>query len=129
EEESLERLLNVRHDLTFAPGTRRATGGQLFLERVDHEPLIIELEELLTFRMKGIGYGHPVWRHGRWHDELAIGTNSWRLDEVDEMSLENLHVQGLMKVTSGDQTGIGVLEQIIVGPWAPGGFKQFLDPA
>ena len=45
------------------------------------------------------------------------------------MSLENLRVQGLMKVTSGDQPGNGVLEQIIVGPWAPGGFKQFLDPA
>ena len=70
-----------------------------------------------------------MWRQARGHDELAIGTNSWRLDEVDEMSLENLHVQGLMKVTSGDQTGIGVLEQIIVGPWAPGGFKKFLDPA
>ena len=45
------------------------------------------------------------------------------------MALENLHVQGLMKATSGDNEGIGVLEQIIVGPWAPGGFTQMLDPA
>ena len=129
EEESIERLLSVKHDLHFATGTRRVTRGQLSLERVDNEPLVIELEEILTFRMKGIGYGHPVWRHGRWHDELAIGTSSWRLDEIDEMALENLHVQGLMKVTSGDNEGIGVLEQIIVGPWAPGGFTQMLDPA
>ena len=53
---------------------------------------------------------------------------SWRLDEVDEMSPENLHVQSVVRATSGDRTGIGVLEQIVVGPYPRYGFTEFPRP-
>ena len=33
----------------------------------------IDLEPQLTFRMSGVGYSHPTWGHGRWHDELVVG--------------------------------------------------------
>ena len=89
----------------------------------------IELDPLLCFRMKGIGYQHPVWGHGRWKGELAIGGESWKSADLDEMAFENLHVQQIVRATSGSRRGVGVLEQIHIGPQARYGFKEFLDPA
>jgi len=83
----------------------------------------------VTARMKGMGYGHPTWGHGHWKGELAMGGESWRLDEIDEMSPENLHVQSVVRATCGDRTGIGVLEQVVIGPYPRYGFNEFLDPA
>jgi hypothetical protein len=79
--------------------------------------------------MKGIGYSHPEWTHGRWKGELAIGGESWKLADVNEMAMENQHIQQVMRVRSGGDTGIGVLEQIAIGPHVRYGFKELLDPA
>ena len=89
----------------------------------------IELEPLLAFRMKGIGYQHPVWGHGRWKGELAIAGESWKTADLDENALENQHIQQVMRARCGSDVGIGVLEQICIGPYAKYGFKSFLDPA
>ena len=129
EDPGIERLLRVQHDLAFVSGTRRISGGRITLDRVDRDPLVIDLEPLVTARMKGMGYGHSTWGHGHWKGELAMEGESWRLDEVDEMSPENLHVQSVVRATCGDRTGIGVLEQIVVGPYPRYGFTEFLDPA
>ncbi len=126
---AIERLRAVDHDLVFAPGTRRVDGGTLSLTRVGGETLIVGLEALVTARMKGMGYSHPEWGHGLWKGELAMAGESWRLDEIDEMAPENLHVQTVMAATCGTKTGIGVLEQIVVGPYPRYGFTEFLDPA
>jgi hypothetical protein len=45
------------------------------------------------------------------------------------MAMENQHIQQVMRVRSGNQTGIGVLEQIAIGPHHRYGFKEVLDPA
>jgi len=79
--------------------------------------------------MKGIGYGHPEWGHGRWKGELALGGERWKCAELDEMALENQHIQQVVRARCGDEVGIGVLEQIHLGPHAGYGFKEFLDPA
>ena len=89
----------------------------------------IELEPLLCFRMKGIGYTHPEWGHGRWKGELAIGGESWKTADLDETALENLHIQQVMRARCGDREGVGVLEQIALGPHAPSGFESLLDGA
>jgi hypothetical protein len=79
--------------------------------------------------MKGIGYSHPEWGHGRWKGELAIGGEKWKVDDVEEMALENQHIQQVVMATCGDQKGVGVLEQICIGPHARYGFQEILDPA
>ena len=43
----------------------------------------IELEPIFRFHMMGIGYQHPEWGHAVWRDELEIGYESWKLDEVE----------------------------------------------
>jgi len=89
----------------------------------------IELDPVLCFRMKGLGYLHPEWGHGKWKGELAIGGESWRCDQVDDGAFENAHIQQVMMARCGEKRGIGVLEQLHLGPHARYGFKEFLDPA
>ena len=32
----------------------------------------VKFEPFLTFLMRGIGYGHPEWRHGGYKGDLAV---------------------------------------------------------
>jgi hypothetical protein len=41
------------------------------------ERIEASLDPLICFRMKGIGYTHPMWGHGRWKGELEIAGESW----------------------------------------------------
>lgn len=122
-------LAGVTHDLVYVPGTRRMGEGRIAL--VDHggERIDIDLEPLLCFRMKGIGYIHPQWGHGMWKGELAMAGESWRLDELDEMAYDNQHIQQVVRARCGDEVGVGVLEQLSFGPHHRYGFRDLLDPA
>ena len=129
EDPAVELLGGGANQVDFVPGTRRARCAEITLFREDGGREVIGLDPVLCFRMKGIGYMHPEWSHGRWKGELAIGGESWKTADLDEMAIENLHIQQVVLATSGDQKGIGVLEQIHLGPHARYGFKEFLDPA
>ena len=56
-------------------------------------------ESLLVYRMKGIGYTHPEWGHGKWKGELAIGGESWKIEDCDNMAVPNQHIQSVVKAT------------------------------
>jgi hypothetical protein len=128
EDPRTEKLAGVAHEITYIPGTRRASGAVITLRRADGSEERIELEAVLCFRMKGIGYSHPTWGHGMWKGDLAIGGEMWKVDDVDPMAMENQHIQQIVRARSGDKVGYGVLEQISVGPHDRYGFKEFLDP-
>jgi hypothetical protein len=86
----------------------------------------VELSPRYEFYMSGIGYGHPVWGHGRNRGELAVGFDAERLAEVDPNDPLHLHVQALCdaRLTLADgveRRGQGVLEQLILGRHAPSG--------
>ena len=127
EDPGTELLAASEHRLTFASGTRRATHADITLITMEGKREEIELDPVLCFRMKGIGYQHPEWSHGRWKGELAIGGESWRCDELDERAFENQHIQQVVMARSGAVKGVGVLEQIHLGPQARYGFKEFMD--
>jgi hypothetical protein len=122
-------LAGVAHRLEYVPGTRRAGRAEITLLERDGATQEIELEPLLCFRMKGIGYSHFEWGHGKWKGELAMAGESWKCAELDEMALDNQHIQQVMRARSGGEQGVGVLEQICLGPHARYGFKELLDPA
>jgi len=117
------------YDVRYEPGTRRAESAEIKLGSRSGQNLTIELEPLLTFRMKGIGYQHPEWSHGRWKGELAVEGEWWKVDDIKPMEFENLHIQQVMRATCDGREGIGVMEQLCLGPHAPSGFTEFLDPA
>jgi hypothetical protein len=61
-------------------------------------------------------------------DDVADG-ESWALADIDPTVPLFLHIQALCTARLGERRGIGVLEQLIIGPHAPSGFTELLDMA
>ncbi len=119
----------VDWSIDYRPGTRRAARATVTLRRHDAEPLRIELQPLYEFAMVGLGYQHPTWGHGMAvGDDVADG-ESFALADLDPTVPLNLHVQAVCQASCGTRRGIGVLEQLIIGPHAPSGFVDLFDPA
>ncbi len=123
------------HTIKYKPDTRHAASGEIILKMHDKSEVKITLEPLATFQMKGIGYGHPEWKHGIFHgDQLAIHTETYDTQSLNSLAPENLHIQALSRATMTDadgtvHTGIGSYEQLVIGPHGPSGFKGILDGA
>lgn len=113
------------HEIDFEPGTRRSRGARLGFDGSEE----IVLEPLLTFQMLGIGYLSPEWGHGIWKGEEAVGVERWELGKLDPLDPRHIHVQQLVRAKMGEREGIGVLEQLIIGPHGPSGFTGLFDPA
>ena len=124
-----EPMKHLEHELVFEKGSRMVKSATIAMTSLlDGRRVEIELEKQFTYRMKGIGYMHPEWGHGLWKGELAMASEKWDLADVDDTALENQHVQHLMKARMDGKEGIGVLEQIVFGPYRPYGFTGVLDP-
>jgi hypothetical protein len=123
----VDRKLTARHRIAYHPGTRLAASAEIDLIDLDDGIRTIKLKPILKFMMKGLGYGHPEWKQGMWKGELATGHESFDPRQLDNLAPEHLHTQQVVIATDGDKTGIGVLEQIVVGPYEPAGFKSFFD--
>jgi hypothetical protein len=116
-----EHLLPSDYELTWMPERREMADCTLTLHPREGDPIRIEFEKLFSFRMRGIGYSHPHWAHGSNHGELEVGGESIALADYAVDDPTTNHVQTLCKVRMGDREGIGVLEQIAIGPHAPTG--------
>ena len=77
--------------------------------------------------MRGIGYWHPYWAHGSLHGQLETGRESIKLSDFDPLDFSSLHLQNLVVATMGGRTGVGVLEEIHLGPHGPTGLTGFID--
>src|SRR5271165_4852489 len=122
-----QRTATPRHRLKYVPGTRLAKSAEIDLVDVNGLSRAITLEPILKFQMKGQGYSHPEWGQGMWKGELEIGSESFDPRKLNMLAPENIHVQQGVRASDGKRTGIGVLEQASVGPYAPAGFTSFLD--
>jgi hypothetical protein len=129
EDPKVERVRDVDYRLDYEPGTRRARAARIALERRSGGRLEIQLEPLIRFHMRGLGYLHPVWGHGVWHGDLAVAGESWRLDDLDPLAPDTLHVQQVVRARMPGFEGVGVLEQLCLGLHGPSGFREFLDGA
>lgn len=123
------RMATARHRVEYHPGTRLASSAEIDLVRLNGDVRTISLEPMLRFQMKGLGYTHLEWGQGMWKGELAIGGESFDPASIDLLARDNIHVQQVVRASDGTQTGIGVLEQVVVGPYAPAGFQKFFDGA
>jgi hypothetical protein len=123
------RMATAAHRVAYHPGTRLAAAAEIDLVRLDGSIRTITLDPMLVFYMKGLGYSHPKWKQGSWQGELVVGGESFDPAEIDPLRPENLHVQQVVRASDGARSGIGVLEQICIGPYAPAGFTEALDGA
>jgi hypothetical protein len=106
-----------------SPGTRRVRAANLLTDEA------ITLTPLFTFHMRGAGYSHPEFGHGRWHGGDVVGAELINLDEVDPLDFHHLHVQQVVRAQRHDEVGLGVLESLIVGPYEPMELTGLLDGA
>ncbi|GAB3270295.1 hypothetical protein [Parahaliea aestuarii] len=119
----------VGYQLEFIPGTRRARRATITMRDRTGESREISVEPLMVHRMKGLGYQHPAWGHGKWHGELVIAGESWTEADLDPLALENIHVQQVVRATCNGKVGYGVLEQMHIGPSSSYGFHDWFDGA
>ena len=125
-----EPLASVALGIDWQPGLRRSRHAELSFHRQGSEGVEqIDLDPRITFRMSGAGYGHPTWSHGRWHDELAVAGEVFAVNDLDNTEFRNLHVQQVMRATWGDRVGLGVLEQLVIGPHRARGLHGLIDGA
>lgn len=129
EDGRVERLATARHRIDYHPGTRLARRAEIDLVGHDDKLRTIALEPILKFQMKGIGYTNPEWGHGFWKGELATGHESFDPDALDMLQVSNFHTQQIVRASDGDRQGIGVFEQVAIGPYAPAGFTGMTDGA
>lgn len=110
-------------------GTRWPAGGTLSLA-LRGAPEQVSFEPLGRFQMRGLGYTHPQWGHGHYKGPLCVEREDIVLADLDPLLPENLHVQMPVRVIGSDGSdGVGVFEQLIIGPFAPLGLGEFLDGA
>ncbi len=124
-----DHMATAVHRVSYRSGTRLAESCELDLIDFHGNVRTIEMTPRLRFQMKGLGYGHPTWRQGNWQGDLAVHGESFDPAELDLTAPENIHVQQVVTVTDGERTGIGVLEQIVVGPYEPSGLIGHFDGA
>ncbi|MFC3067673.1 hypothetical protein [Phenylobacterium soli] len=124
-EEGIEADGARMEDVTLRQGLRHAERGTLKIP-VEGGEATVHLEPVgQPFLMRGIGYGGD-WRHGGLKGELAVGREDIDLATVDMGAMENCHIQAISKATleqpgKPTQQGIGVFEQLILGPYKPYG--------
>lgn len=116
--------------LIYKPGSRHAASAEIEFVAKSGGRWHFELTPRWHFYMRGIGYTHPHWRHGTYHGELETGYDEFAVADVDPT---DLHIQAMCDVVltndHGEFKGQGILEQMIVGPHAPSGFKEVMDMA
>ncbi len=120
---------SARASVDWQPGTRNASSASVALDEG-----ALRFEPSATFFMTGLGYGHPIWGHGVNQGELKVEREEFASAEVDRAQPQNFHIQALSQVSWTDsdgreRTGRGVLEQLVLGPYASGGFTSLADVA
>jgi hypothetical protein len=125
EEETMSATAN---EISYQPGTRFAKTFTIHFTDKKGDEITIELSPQFNWYMKGVGYGHETWAHGKHHGELATGYDEWVTKDVDP---SNVHIQAFcqarMITPTGEKRGRGVLEQLFIGPHQPSGFKDVMD--
>ena len=121
-------MATALHRVEYHPGTRWAKRAEVDLIDIYGETRTITMEPQLRFQFKGLGYGHPTWKQGAWMGELEVASEHFDPLELDPEAPENVHVQQVVKVADDHgRTGIGALEQIVIGPHTPSGLTGLFD--
>jgi len=124
-----EELTVLGHKIHWKQGTRLAGSADLEFATKEGEKISITLEPLIRFQMLAIGYQHPEWGHAFWKGEEVIGSESWKLDELDMLDYKHIHSHQVCRARMGDKVGIATLETVCFGRHDPSGFKSILDGA
>jgi hypothetical protein len=122
-----DHMKKVDSAIRFKSGTRHAESAEITFVTGDDETVRIDVAPRYHFYMSGLGYFHPEWSHGVDKGTLSIAYDTIDLTTADPANPLHLHIQAISDFTMNGRTGVGVLEQLIIGPHTPSGFKDVLD--
>jgi hypothetical protein len=126
----VETIHSLHHSVNWQKGTRWATGANISGQMKNKDEFDLKLNTFgPVFFCKGIGYQHDEWKHGIWKGELETGYEVWDLTSIDPGDYTFFHTHQMANATLGSETGIGMLENLVVGRHDPSGFKDFFDGA
>jgi hypothetical protein len=130
EEHRIARGDVFQFDIDYRPGTRWAGHVSLNIGPRGLVHRRVEIEPAGLFLMQGLGYFHPLWKHGTDHGrDVIVGTDSWKLADADPTRMENLHVQQICRATRADgAVGLGLFEHVAIGPHVPSGLGDGIAP-
>jgi hypothetical protein len=128
-ERAPEWLGRPEHRHEFKVGTREIERSTLLFPEAPGGGWEMAVTPLLPLWVAvGTGYGMEAeWRHGMYQGELAV--------EGEKLDLENDRerfwglVDSVARFELGNHVGYGLFEYGIFGPYAPYGFKEFMDGA
>jgi hypothetical protein len=119
--------------VNWATGTRHARAVTLDAKDASGRDHQVKWTPIGTFHMKGVGYFHPDWAHGSWKGELVVEREDFGIAALNPLDLGNLHIQAICTARheggGASADGIGIVEQLVLGPHAPSGFTGILDGA
>lgn len=123
---------DIQLEVYYRPGTRRIDRARFKMSQGDHSAVLnVAIDR--HFYMAGLGYTHPDWGHGRDHGPLAIESEIYDLATMDDNNPQWMHIQGLcvatLELDGTTHEGLGVVEQLFVGPHEPSGMADLFDPA
>lgn len=110
-------------EVTFEPDTRWLHSATAVIDGATYY-----LEPISRFHMRGAGYSHPQFGHGKWHGGAIVDSEDLDQSTMEPLDFHNIHVQHVVRVT-GAASGLGVVEQLIIGPYQPAGVTSLLDGA
>ncbi len=117
-------------ELEYVGGSRRLREARIQLAE---RTCLTLTPSPMNFYMNGLGYTHPVWGHGMDHGPEDFAYDWIDLAGINDGDPSNMHIQAfsnaLLEVEGETKKGTGVLEQLLIGPHAPSGFSDLLDPA
>jgi len=126
-----QELSGVTSSLAYRSGTRYAGSAEIHGTGSDAAALGLTLRPQRNFYMRGLGYGHPEWGHGLFHGELETGFEVYELRQINPADPGFFHIQAICSaqasLDSQVHTGKGILEQLVIGPYEPYGFKDIAD--
>jgi hypothetical protein len=120
-------------DLSYHSGSRRIKQVQLETGNGSLSITPRTGNSARTFYMSGLGYLHPVWGHGMDHGDCEDAHDVITLEPEPAIDMTTIHIQALsdavLTVDGTEHRGIGVVEQLFIGPHATSGLTGLMDPA
>jgi len=126
----IEILSNITKEIEYEKGSRRIKFAEFSSYKEDGTEVKLLITPKYHMFMCGLGYMHPTWGHGLYHGEDDSAYDSYDLKN-DPYDPPFLHVQAVSEITlidgNNSKKGMGVLEELLIGPHKPSGFKDLLD--
>ena len=129
-DEEVDVLSDLSKEIIYKKGTRRIIEAKFSAKKNDGSKVSWTLQPKYHIYMCGLGYMHPDWGHGHYKGENQSTYDSYDLNE-DPHDPPFLHIQAICDFTlnenNEEKKGLGVLEELLIGPHLPSGFEELLD--